>query len=119
MEVQAPPVGPREGPFLLGPLDERLVRMPYLQQDPRLLIPVARAVLEEVVEEPQLQPTSVVGVEGSPVLPAVDLEPLVVAARVHEPLEVAPAVQALPAPVGGREDGDADPGEVDRSGRVV
>ncbi len=48
---------------------------------------------------------SLVGVKLGPVLEAMDLEPLLFRRRTNETLKVATQVEALPAPIGGREQG--------------
>src|SRR5262249_62100159 len=87
---------------LLVPLDE-LVDVAYLQLHLGPLLPAGAFALEEIAEEFLLQGDAVVGVEVRPMLEAVALEPLLLGGGAHEAFEIAARVQALAAPVGGRE----------------
>ena len=108
-QIELGPARARERPFLLVPLDELLTGVADLQHDLRLLLPSRVFALQEVAEELLLKGHTVVRVEVSPVLDAVHLEPLLLRRRAHESLEVAPGMQALPAPVGRREERHRDP----------
>src|SRR5262249_17276636 len=77
--------------------------MAHLQLHPRLLIPAGVLALEEMAEEFLLQGYAIVRVEMRPVLEPVPLEPFVLRGGAHERLEVAARMQALAAPVGGRQ----------------
>src|SRR3954452_20100591 len=63
-----------------------------------------------MVEEAQLQLAPVIRIEMRPVLDAVHLKPLVLRGRAHKALEVSARVQALPAPIGGRQERHVDVG---------
>ena len=112
------PLGARERPLALRALHEP-VEVAHLQQHARLLVPAVLLAVQEVVEEPQLQLAAVVGVEVRPVLDPVRLQPLLLGGGAHEALEVAARMQALAAPVGGREQGHLDLGPVGRALLVV
>ena len=103
VEVEAGPPGTRERPFTLGTLDERLARMPHLQQHRGLPVPAVVGALEEMVEEALLQTDAVVGIERRPVRAAVHFQPLLLRSGAGIALEIAPGVQPLPAPVRRRQ----------------
>ena len=111
VQVEAGPSCSGERPLVLGPLLEA-VEPAHLQADARFVAPAVRLVLEEVPEEPLLQPETVVGVVLGPVLDPVDLEPLFGRGRLGEGLEVAPAVETLAAPVRGGQERHLDLGPV-------
>ncbi len=99
-QITLGPAGAGQRPFSFRPGNET-VEGTDLQLDRGLVAPGALVVLQEPGEEAFLQVHAVVGVEVGPVFQAVHLEPLVRGGGAGEPLEVAPGVQALPAPVGG------------------
>ena len=93
--------------------------MAHLQQHLRLLVPAAVLAVEEMVEEPQLLLAAVVGVEMRPVLDPVGLEPFLLRGRAHEALEIAARMQALAAPVRGREQRHLDLRPLRRARAVI
>src|SRR5262245_18422334 len=101
MQIELGPLGTRERPLALVPLDEFFAGMAHLQQHFRLPAPAGVLALEEVAEELLLQLQAIVRVEMRPVLDDVALEPFLLRRGAYEALEVAARMQALPAPVGG------------------
>src|SRR5439155_25205805 len=108
VQVELGPPCASERPRLLVSLDEFLAGMTHLELDSRLLLPPGVFAFQEMAEELLLERDAIVRVEVRPVLDAVDLEPFQLGRRAHEPLEVAPRVEPLPAPVGRREERNAD-----------
>ena len=120
VEVELRPACPRDRPRLLAPRDERSVDVADVQRHRRPLVPAVVGVREKTIQELPLDLAAVVGVVVRPVLEAVHLEPLALRAGPHEALGVAPQMEAVAAPVAGRENGHLDPGEVgDPRGEVV
>ena len=105
MEVLLGPLRALERPLVLVPLDEFLARMAHLQLHRRLLCPAGVVAFEEAAEEPLLQVEAVVRIEVRPMLDAVHFKPFVLGCGAHEAFEIAARMQALPAPIGGREQG--------------
>ncbi len=73
--------------------------MPDLKLHRGLPIPAIVDPLEKIVEEAQLQFAAIVGVEVSPMLQPMDLQPLLLRGRLRKALKIASGVQALAAPV--------------------
>src|SRR5258708_6551300 len=107
VEMELRPARARDRPLVFVPLDET-VHVAYLQLHARLPLPAVPHVLQGVIEEPLLQRGAVVGVEMRPMLDTVGFEPFFLRSGAHESLEVAARVKALPAPVGGGEQGHGD-----------
>src|SRR3954462_3335993 len=104
VEIKARPLRAGERPFVLVAQDELLPRVAHLELHARLPVPAVALPLQEIAEEALLQFDAVVRIERRPVRPAVDFQPLVVGGGAHETFEVAARVQALAAPIGGREE---------------
>src|SRR5882724_2516522 len=107
IEMELRPARARDRPLVFVPLDET-VHVAYLQLHARLPVPAVPRVLQGVIEEPLWQRAAVVGVEMRPMLDTVGFEPFFLRSGAHESLEVAARMKALPAPVGGGEQGHGD-----------
>ena len=103
---------------MLVPLDEA-IDVAHLQPYAGLQVPAVVDAFEEMVEEALLQADTVVGVERRPVRVAVHFEPFLLRGRAQPAFEVAARMQALPAPVGCREQRDADLGQIGRALAVI
>src|SRR5688572_27505490 len=82
--------------------------MTDLKEDLRLILPVAFAAFQEMVEKAQLQLAAVIRIEMRPVLEAMRFEVFVLAFTSDKPLKIPARMQPLPAPVGGGEERHGD-----------
>src|SRR5690349_10538383 len=103
MQVEFRPLRALERPFVFRALDEFFPRMTHLQQHLWPLVPAIVLAVQEVIEERELLLAAVVGIEMGPMLDAVRLEPLLPRRGARKTFEIAAWMQALAAPVGGRE----------------
>src|SRR5262245_60848652 len=93
--------------------------MANLEHHLGLFVPAGILALEEMTEEFLLQADSVIGVEMRPMLDAMHLEPFLVGSGARESFEIAPRVQALPAPIGGGEQWRLHPSPIRHAGLPV
>src|SRR6266542_1944194 len=107
IEIKLRPLGARQRPFVLLARNE-LVQVAHLQQHARLPAPAALDALEKMIEELALQLAAVIGIKMRPMLDAVRLQPFLYRLRPRAAFEIAARVQALAAPVGGREQRHVD-----------
>ena len=82
---------------------DKAVGVADIEFDPRLLVPTVLRAFQIIIEETQLQVTPVIGVEMRPVFQTVNFQPLFFGSSAHETFAIAARMQALSAPVGGRQ----------------
>ena len=96
-------MGTSQRPFVLV-ADHEAVDMAHVELHGRLLVPAVGRALEKMIEKALLQFHTVVGVERCPMRAAVRLQPLLRGRGAQVALEIAARMQALPAPVGSRQE---------------
>src|SRR6185437_10998950 len=102
-EIILRPFGALDRPFVLGTRHELLAGVTHLQPHLRLFRPAGILAVQKIVKEATLLLASVIGVEMRPMLDAVRLQPLLLGGCAREAFEIAARMQALAAPIGGRE----------------
>src|SRR5437016_11662883 len=98
MEIELRPSRASNRPVVLHALD-KAVEATNLQPNSGLIGPAVSDAFQTVVEETLLQQTPVIRVEVSPVLEAVQLEPLVRRCRADKSLDIPAQVQPLTPPI--------------------
>ena len=112
VKIKFCPLGARERPFVLGPLNELFAHMPNLELDGRLLLPTCVLSFEKVAEKFLLKFHPVAGIKMGPMLKAMDLKPLFLRRGAHEPFDVPAQMKSMPAPISRREKGHFDFGPI-------
>src|SRR6266478_2479363 len=98
MEIELRPSRASNRPLVLHALDKS-VEATNLQPNSGLIGPAVIDAFQKIVEETLLQQTPVIRVEVSPVLDAVQLEPLVRRCRAAKTLDIPAQVQPLTPPI--------------------
>lgn len=75
--------------------------MPNIEDDQWPAVPAVVNALKKMIEELQLQTTSVVGVEVGPVFESVQLKPFLLRGHAHEPFDVSAQMKSVTSPVAG------------------
>ena len=105
IEIDPGPGRSRQRPFGFGSLLE-MIDVAELQLHAIAIAPAVVFALQIAIEERLLQRSPVIGVEMSPMLETMNLQPFFAGGGAHEPFKIAARMQPLTAPVCSRKEGN-------------